>query len=269
MAQATDRVLTVASYALIEAARLMSSPLQNLHSTILLAMLTAFALTTHANNAWAQSAASAVAPRADPPPPPAVMQMQPDLLFREEWRLPHHEGPPTNQNRRVTPEVVTNPDLELQVYGEDAGNVIAWEHDGRVDLWTGMSTSPIAMTVRDRRNFMDLTGLARVRWIVRTEGLHVIYPVVKLADGTMLAANRAITTDGDFLQVELALAGFGRLRWYNLDPTRVVTTTEVRDPDLSRVDEVGFVDLAPGGGHGRAGWSNLSTVEVFARPVAR
>ncbi|MBA3888781.1 MAG: hypothetical protein H0X67_24090 [Acidobacteria bacterium] len=201
--------------------------------------------------------------------PAAPARTRPDLLFREEWRLPQHEGPPTNENRRVTPEVVTNPRVELTVYGLDAKAVMAWEHDGRVDLWTGMAASPIAMTVRDRHNYMDLTGLARIRWIVRTESLHVIYPVVKLADGTLLAGNRAITTDGDFLQVELALSGFGRIRWYLLDPERVVTTTEFRDPDLSKVDEVGFVNLAPGGGHGRAGWANLSTVEVYARPVPR
>lgn len=217
----------------------------------------------------AQQPPRAGAPRTEAPPLPAVVQTRPDLLFSETFRLPRHEGPPTNENRRVTAEVVTNPRVALAVYGPDAQNVIAWEHDGRVDLWTGMAASPIAMTVRDREHYMDLTGLARVRWIVRTEALHVLYPVVKLADGTLLAGNRAVTTDGDFLQVELAFAGFGRMRWYHLDPVRVVTTTEVRDPDLRRVDEVGFVDLAPGGGHGRAGWSNLSAVEVYAKPVPR
>jgi len=245
----------------------MSSPLRALPPAARLAAITALLLLARLTDSAAQSVVNS--PRTEPPPAPSVIQMRPELLFREEWQLPRHEGPPTNENRRVTQEVVTNSDLELKVYGLDAGNVIAWEHDGRVDLWTGMATSPIAMTVRHRLSFMDLTGLARIRWIVRTEGLHVMYPVVKLPDGTLLAANRAITTDGDFLQVELALAGFGRLRWYNLDPTRVVTTTEVLNPDLSKIDEVGFVDLAPGGGHGRAGWSNLSTVEVYATPVPR
>lgn len=247
----------------------MPSSIRFLSSLVSPVAAAACALFVSAAPAAAQPAGAPGAPRTEAPPLPSVVQTQPDLLFREGWRLPKHDGPPTNENRRVTAEVVTNPRVELTVYGQDARNVIAWEHDGRVDLWTGMAASPIAMTVRDRANYMDLTGLARVRWIVRTEGLHVLYPVVKLADGTLLAANRAITTDGDFLQVDLALAGWGRLRWYHLDPVRVVTTTEVRDPDLSRVDEIGFVDLAPGGGHGRAGWSNLSTVEVYAKPVPR
>jgi hypothetical protein len=38
---------------------------------------------------------------------------------------------------------------------------------------------------------------------------------------------------------------------------------------LRRVDEVGVAMLAPGGGHGIAGSANLSTVELFAYPVAR
>jgi hypothetical protein len=44
---------------------------------------------------------------------------------------------------------------------------------------------------------------------------------------------------------------------------------EVKDPDLNRVDEVGFTSLAPGGGHGIAGSANFSTVELFAKGVPR
>jgi hypothetical protein len=39
--------------------------------------------------------------------------------------------------------------------------------------------------------------------------------------------------------------------------------------DLSRVDEIGFVDLTPGSGHGFGGFSNLGWIEVYAKPVAR
>ena len=45
--------------------------------------------------------------------------------------------------------------------------------------------------------------------------------------------------------------------------------TEVKNPDLSKVDEVGLASLAPGGGHGIAGSFNLSTVELFAKGVPR
>ena len=59
------------------------------------------------------------------------------------------------------------------------------------------------------------------------------------------------------------------MRWYGLDPSKVVVLTEVTNPDLRRVDEVGLAMLAPGGGHGIAGSANLSTVDLFARPVPR
>ena len=196
-------------------------------------------------------------------PPPAS---RPALLFKEDWKLPPHQGAPNDENMRVTPAVVTNPNLEVKLYGTHASVIRAAEHEGRFDLWTGMATSPVAVTLRDKRNFVDLSGLARLRWMVRTSSIHTLYPVVKLADGTFIAGNRGVSTDGEFLQVEIS---FGNMKWFKLDPAKVVVTSQVMNPDLSKVDEVGLVTLAPGGGHGVAGSANLSTVELFARSVPR
>jgi hypothetical protein len=187
-------------------------------------------------------------------------------LFKEEWKLPPHEGQPTDENMRFTPAVVTNPNLEGKLYGPDASVVRAAEHEGRIDLWTGMATSPVAVTLRDKRNYLDLTGLARLRWMVRTNAIHTLYPVVKLTDGTLVVGDRGISTNGEFLEVEVA---FGGMRWYRLDPMKVVVLTEVKSPDLGREDEVGLATLAPGGGHGIAGSANFSTVELFAKAVPR
>jgi hypothetical protein len=213
------------------------------------------------------------APPAQPAPPRgqeaalalAKKAVRPPLLFREDWRLPPHQGPPTDENMRFTPAVVANDRLEAKLYGTHSSVIRASEHEGRVDLWTGLTTSPVAVTLRDKRNYVDLTGLARLRWIVRTTAIHTLYPVVKLADGTYAAGNRGVSTDGEFIQVEIAFSG---MRWFKLDPEKVVVTTEL-NPDLSRVDEVGMVTLAPGGGHGVAGSANLSTVELYARGVPR
>ena len=194
---------------------------------------------------------------------PAV---RPPLLFKEDWRLPKHEGAATDENTRFTPEVVTNDRLEAKVYGPGAAPVRAAEHEGRIDLWNGLATSPVAVTLRDKRNYVDLTGLARLRWIVRTNAIHSLYPVVKLADGTLAVGTRAIITDGEFLQVEIA---FTDMKWFKLDPQKLIVMTEVKTPDLSKVDEVGLASLAPGGGHGIAGSANWSTVELFAKGVPR
>jgi len=194
---------------------------------------------------------------------PAV---RPALLFKEDWKQPPYTGTLNDENRRATQEAVTNPRLELKLYGTDARNVGVYNHEGRFDLWTGVVSSPVAIMLRDKSNYVDLTGLSRLRAIVRTLALHVIHPVVKLADGTYLAGSRAFDTEGEYIQEEVR---FGGMRWHKLDPQKVVTTVEVAGPDLTRVDEVGFVDLAPGGGHGIAGAFNVSTFELYAKGVPR
>jgi hypothetical protein len=188
------------------------------------------------------------------------------LLFSETWKLPPYTGEQTDENTRVTQAVVTNPRLEVKLYGPDSKVIRAAVHEERFDLWNGMTSSPSAVTLRDKSNYVDLTGAARLRWIVRTNAIHTLHPVVKLADGRLIVSDRTITTDGEFLSVEIAFLG---MRWYGLDPAKVVVLTEVTNPNLRMVDEVGLAMLSPGGGHGIAGSANLSNVELFAYPVPR
>jgi hypothetical protein len=192
--------------------------------------------------------------------------VRPPLVFKEEWKQPPYTGALNDETRRATQEAVTNPRVELKLYGTDARNVGVYNHEGRFDLWTGVVSSPVAIMVRDKANFVDLTGLARLRATIRTLGLHVIHPVVKLADGTYIAGSRSLDTEGEFIQTEVA---YGGMRWHKLDPQKVVTGVEVKGPDLSKVDEIGFVDLAPGGGHGISGAFNVSALELFAKAVTR
>ncbi len=196
----------------------------------------------------------------------------PQLLLREVWQQPPHTGPLDDENRRITPQALTNKDLELHLYGVDARDIQVTEHNGVPDLWTGFTTSPVALTLRHKTAYLDLTGLARMRWRTRTENLHALHPVVKLADGTLLAGSQTFSSpqrrmvganafSGDFVVSEVT---FDDQRWFQLDPTKVIVLKEVGNPDLSRVDEIGFVDLMPGGGHGFAGCSNVSWIEVYA-----
>ena len=210
-------------------------------------------------NALAQSGA----------PNPGVLEHEavtPPLLFREVWQQPPHTGPLNDENRRITPQAVTNGDLELRLYGTDARNIQVTEHNGVPDLWTGFATSPVALTLRHKNAYLDLTGLTRMRWRTRTENLHVLHPVVKLADGTYIVARRAVETNGEFLSVDLS---FNDLKWFKLDPEKVLPSVEVKNPDLTKVDEIGMAFLAPGGGHGTASSINLSDVEVYAKAVPR
>ena len=196
----------------------------------------------------------------------AEAAVRPASMFKEEWKQPPYTGQLNDENRRATQDAVTNPKLELKLYGTLAKDVGVYNHEGRFDLWNGVVKSPMAIMLRDRTSYADLTGLARLRATVRTMGLHVIYPVVRLADGSYIAGSRGANTEGDFLEVEIAFNG---MRWHKFDPATATTSAEVKNPDLSKVDEIGFVDLAPGGGHGVSGAFNLSTIELFAKAVPR
>ena len=200
---------------------------------------------------------------------------QPVLLFKEDFR---REAGAQGQTP-VTPANLVNANLELKVYGPDAKNLtISGAATGTtpINLWTGLTTAPIAVTLRDKSNWLDLSGLARIHWNTRASAFHVVRPVVKLADGTFLVGDHADSSTTTFLDSEFALFG---LRWVKLDPERVVTTgvygpvgdaaSWIEKPDLSKVDEVGFVDLMPGTGHGSGGWVNVGHIEVWGKAVPR
>ena len=245
-----------------------------------------------------------------PPPRAASPPSLPPLFLREEWRQrdrPADAGPDFVPEGGVTSAAVTNSALELKLYDPNAQSIPAylekppprsvardWSGPACVqlagynqnpppqrvaagqptdppNLWTGVCQTPVAVTLRDRSNYADLTGLARIRWVTRVSGFHVVRPVVKLADGNWFvgdygegapSANSTL-----FLESEFAVAS---VRWLPLDISRVVTVGQTWvEPDLSRVDEVGFADLVPGSGHGWGGFVNVGRIEVYGKPVKR
>ena len=239
----------------------------------------------------------------------AVPTPLPPLFFREEWRqtTPFDASSNFEPERAVTPAAVMNKNLELKLYHplakeiprylknpppgsipRDWGGptciqlagynqnprpkqVVAGQPTDPPNLWTGVCLSPVAVTLRDTGNYVDLTGLAKMGWVTRTSGFHVVRPLLKLADATWLVGDY---TEGApsanstlFLQSEFAISS---IRWLRLDIDRVVTRgTWVEKPDLSKVDEVGFADLTPGSGHGWGGFVNVARIEVYGVAVKR
>jgi hypothetical protein len=207
----------------------------------------------------------------------ATASVLPALFFREEWRQ-------TGEERDVEPGVVTNPNLELRLYGPTAKKIQIAPNAANVrqdppNLWTGECTGPVAATLRDKNSYVDLTGRAKIRWATRSAGFHVVRPVLKLADGTWLIGDHV---DGDgstqnFVETEFSIAS---VRWLKLDIETVTTVHAdrsqipetgrwVEKPDLRRVDEVGFADLMPGSGHGWGGFVNVGRIEVYGTGVRR
>jgi hypothetical protein len=179
----------------------------------------------------------------------------------------------------IVPQNVADPNVELKFYGASAKQLLTSgspDNPGRpFSAWSGECEEPFAITFRRRDALADLTGLAKMRWIVKTSGFHVVRPVIKLADGTMLVGDVAAEALPMMTELEFTFAG---VRWVRLDPERVVTVNEggapngevwVEDVDLSQVDEIGFADLMPASGHGAGGWIHLGNIEVFGETVAR
>jgi hypothetical protein len=166
---------------------------------------------------------------------------------------------------------VTNPNLELKLYGPTGKEVLLTgakgDDNNPIHLWTGMCTTPCAIALRDKNNMADLTGLARIRWVTKMSGLHQVHPIVKLADGTWLVGDKG---DGSVADWQTSEINFSELKWLRLDIEKVVTKGNfVANPDLSKVDEIGYVDLMPGSGHGAGGWSDVGAIEVYANAVKR
>ncbi len=207
--------------------------------------------------------AQAPAPAANPERP---REPRPPLFLEEDW-----QQIPGGGEHPVTAANVTNANIELKLYGEAAKEIqltgTAGDQGNPVHVWTGLCTSPCGVALRDKTRYVDLSGLARIKWNTKTSGFHQVRPIVKLADGTWLVGDHTDGSPLDWLTTELSLAG---VRWLKLDPERLVTVGNFVDkPDLSKVDEVGFVDLMPSSGHGPGGWSDVAQIEIYGKPVAR
>lgn len=221
-----------------------------------------------ASGAFAQQPAGQNGPgRAAPAPDAAFGRLlgnHPPLFFSEIWKQTEKEEHPLGQ------ENVSNPNLTLTFYGSAKGGM-QLTGDGSEEnpsrIFMGTCFTPCAATLRDKNNYVDLTGLAKIRWVTRASGFHKLRPMLKLADGTYLVGNHADGEISDYHETEFSIAD---VQWIRLDVEKVVAKGDfLAKPDLSKVDEVGFVDLMPGSGHGQGGFSVLTRFEVYGKPVPR
>jgi hypothetical protein len=261
------------------------------------------ALCATASSIFAQGTATPTSRAAASGP---VAPSKPPLFFREEWT--GHPAPRDCVNHHdarcevaLTQANLSNPNLELQLYGAGKRRIEGGEVLGAVlvqsgnHLFTGMAEQPFAVALRDKRNYVDLSGLGKIRWVIRASGLHVVHPIIKLADGTWLLGEHA--DGGNQLQVrqiEFTISD-PEQRWIRLDIDKVVTLgprepepvddaksrkieaemvragvwLHVNQVDLTKVDAVGFADLMPGSGHGYGGFISMGTFEVYGTPVPR
>jgi hypothetical protein len=193
-------------------------------------------------------------------------QQRPSLFFREEWKQV-----PGGGEHAVTVEATANSALELKLYGPSAKDIqltgTAGDQNNPIHLWTGLCENTCAAALRDKNNYVDLTGLAKIRWVTKVSGFHQVHPILKLANGTWLVGDHADGSTVDWHENEFSIS---EVRWLRLDVNKVLAKgVWVEKPDLTKVDEVGFTDLMPGSGHGPGGWSDVAWIEVYGKPVKR
>src|SRR3954471_10155799 len=183
------------------------------------------------------------------------------LFFKEAWK----EGP---GNIPLTQDAVTNPDLVLTQYGPGNKDDFGITSEGNMNhVWTGLCNSACAVTLKHKASFVDLTGKARMKWAVKTSGFHEVRPVVKLADGTYLIGDHTDSSTLDYRESEFY---FAEVHWLKASMPKVLTTGKIlATVDLSKVDEIGFADLTQGSGHGDGGYSDVSWIEVYGKPIPR
>ena len=221
------------------------------------------------------------------PPPEAN---RPPVFFREDWKHQFDTG--GSPEGPAGQEHVSNPSLEVKFYGEQPkGDPVpaAGQHTHAgmwmnkrfaadpAHLFTGTCNMPCGLALRHKTQWADLSGFgSKIRWLVKVSGFHQVRPILKLADGTWLVGNHTdeFTEAFDWYVSEFSIAD---VRWRRLDINKVVTSTIsggsqtgwVTNADLSKVDEIGFVDLMPGSSHGNGGFSDVGWIEVHGRAVPR
>ena len=221
------------------------------------------------SNWLAGEPARAAGQQAQTPPGP----QRPPLFFREDWKLAGglpNINTPQEPEHTVVQGDVANPNLEVHLYGDKVGPVAVKQlnNNDLTYVMTLLCTSNCAITLRDKNNDVDLSGLATIRWRTKISGFHLLHPVVKLADGTWLVGDHATAYSLDWVESEIQLAD---VRWQPLNIENVVEGRGdkwVDNPNLSRVEEIGFTDLMRGAGHGAPG-SRIDWIEVYGKPVPR
>jgi hypothetical protein len=190
-----------------------------------------------------------------------VAQQRTGLFFREEWR----EIPAA---KPVTQEHVGNPDLILSLYGPGSEGIKKSHHDSPADdpwyIWSGEAEGNWAITLRHKNAWADLTGIAKVRWRTKQAGFRQLHILLKLADGKWLVSDQYDDQSTDWRIREFNVSD---IRWRQLDIKKVLEGPWEQSPDLTRVDEIGWTDLMPGGGSDAC--SRLDWIEVYGKTVPR
>jgi hypothetical protein len=191
----------------------------------------------------------------------AAQDYRPLLFFRESWKEIPYATP-------ITQEHVANEDLILKLYGPGADSIRKSHHARPADdpyyVWSGLCTGNWAVTLKHKDYYADLSEYSKIIWRTWQSGLRNLRIILKLADGTWLVSDQHEGRSGDWRIREFNISD---INWYLLDITSIIERKPVINPDLSKVDEIGFTDLMRGGRSDAC--SRLDWIEVYGFAVER
>ncbi len=191
----------------------------------------------------------------------AQTQYRPGLFFREDFKETPAATPVTNDH-------LSDKNLVLGFYGPGCDSIKKSHHEKPADdpfyVWSGLCRGNWVLTLKNKNSYVDLSNYSKILWRSKQAGLRILHVVLKLADGTWLVSVQGEGRSADWKITEFNLS---ELEWYSLDIKSVIEKKQVQNPDLSKVDEIGFTDLMPGGGSDAC--SRLDWIEVYGKPIAR
>jgi hypothetical protein len=191
-----------------------------------------------------------------------VAQTKSSLFFREDWKEIEAELP-VNQNH------VANDHLILNLHGPGKNKIKKSNHphipNDPFYIWSGECDENWAVSLRHKSQLVDLSGpSAYIKWQSKQSGFRQLRIILKLANGTWLVSDHYDNNTEDWLEKEFKVAD---IRWRTLNINRVIEENWMENPDLTRVEEVGFTDLMVGG-QSRAS-SRLDWIEVYGKTVTK
>ncbi len=186
---------------------------------------------------------------------------RPGLFFREDWR----ETPAATP---VTQDHVAHADVVVTRHGPAEAQIKKSHHDQPADdpyyVWSGDTTGTWAVSLRHRQAWVDLTGQAKVIWRSKQTGFRQLRLILKLAGGNWIVSDQF---DGDSTDWRIREWNLADLRWRVLDIKKMTEGRWEPNPDLGRVEEIGFTDIMAGGGTPAS--SRLDWIEVYGSAVKR
>jgi hypothetical protein len=174
-----------------------------------------------------------------------------ELIFEEHWT-----NAPLTQP--MTQASLGHQNLRLHLYGDLAG-IRKTQHPTEDYIYTGETRNNWMITVSDPNNYWDLRLPGKVMLRTRNTGFRVTHIVIRTADGKYFVSEEGSGESAAWMNRDYIMSD---LHWRTLtmqdapssagprkpEPDRaVIVAAGIGAPDLSKIDEIGFTDLMPGG----------------------